>query len=115
MVVVVGRQCLLFIDDARFGCGQRQQHLFIVFKRSHGVTVILYSMCSRDLLVKSSVQFQLVSLFLTMVFPTEMELCSMESSRNPSGLVHGIHGEYAYIPYGIQWNPGGIAMDSIWN
>ena len=34
---------------------------------------------------------------------------------NPYGLVHGIHGGYAYIPYGIQWNPCGIVMDSIWN
>jgi hypothetical protein len=59
----------------------------------------------------------MVTLFLTMVFPTEMEPCSMEFPRNPygivpwnphglvpwnpCGLVHGIQGGYAQIPYGI--------------
>ena len=29
----------------------------------------------------------------------------MEFQQNPYGLVHGIQGGYAPIPYGIQWNP----------
>ena len=29
-----------------------------------------------------------------------------------SGLFHGVHGGYACIPYGIQWNPLGMVLDS---
>jgi hypothetical protein len=49
-------------------------------------------MCPCDLLAELSVQFKMVTLFLTMVFPMEIEPCSMESSWNPYGLVHGIQG-----------------------
>jgi hypothetical protein len=67
----------------------------------------------------------MVTLFLTMLFPMEMECCFMECPRNPSGivpwnphglvpwnpcgLVHGIQGGYAQIPYGIC----GIHVESI--
>ena len=34
---------------------------------------------------------------------------------SPHGLFHGVHGGYACIPYGIQWNPQGMVLDSTWN
>jgi hypothetical protein len=30
-------------------------------------------------------------------------------------LFHGIQGGYASIPHGIQWNPYGMVLESIWN